>query len=123
MANLEKFGVFVVKQSKRRVNVNNCAIEIELDGQLFYTRYDDNSVEHIFIEACPRAVETIINRQNFNRNYDLIIEQSEIVIRDAFNAFLNYKMMQRCIVKEELDDEYGSHNWFRKKFGKNRDQI
>ena len=122
MANLEKFGVFVVKQSNRRVNVNNCAIEIELDGQLFYTRYDDNSVEHIFIEAYPKAVETIINRQNFNRNYDLIIEQSEIIIRDAFNAFLNFKMMQRCI-KDDIEDEKRSLNWFFNRFGKNRDQI
>ena len=122
MANLEKFGVFVVKQSNRRVNVNNCAIEIELDGQLFYTRYDDNSVEHIFIEACPRAVETIINRENFNENYNLIVQQSEHIIRDSFNAFLNYKMMQRCI-KDDIEDEKWSLNWFFNRFGKNRDQI
>src|SRR3989338_11485955 len=122
MANLEKFGVFVVKQSKRRVNVNNCAIEIELEGRLFYARYDYNSVEHIFIEAYPKAVETIINRQNFNRNYDLIIEQSEIIIRDAFNAFLNFKMMQRCI-KDDIEDEKWSLNWFFNRFGKNRDKI
>ena len=122
MANLEKFGVFVVKQSKRRVNVNNCAIEIELEGRLFYTRYDDNSVEHIFIEACPRAVETIINRENFNENYNLIVQQSEHIIRDSFNAFLNFKMMQRCI-KDDIEDEKRSLNWFFNRFGKNRDQI
>ena len=122
MANLEKFGVFVVKQSKRRVNVNNCAIEIELEGRLFYARYDDNSVEHIFIEACPRAVETIINRENFNENYNLIVQQSEHIIRDSFNAFLNFKMMQRCI-KDDIEDEKWSLNWFFNRFGKNRDQI
>ena len=122
MANLEKFGVFVVKQSNRRVNVNNCAIEIELEGRLFYTRYDDNSVEHIFIEACPRAVETIINRENFNENYNLIVQQSEHIIRDSFNAFLNFKMMQRCI-KDDIEDEKRSLNWFFNRFGKNRDQI
>jgi len=88
MANLEKFGVFVVKQSKRLVNIGHCIVAIELEGRLFYTRYDDNSVEHIFIEACPRAVETIINRENFNENYNLIVQQSEHIIRDSFNAFL-----------------------------------
>ena len=122
MANLEKMGVFIIKSSKRLVNIGHCIIAIELDGQFFYTRYDDNSVEHIFIEACLKAVETIINRQNFNRNYDLIIEQSEIIIRDAFNAFLNFKMMQRCI-KDDIEDEKWSLNWFFNRFGKNRDQI
>ena len=122
MANLEKMGVFIIKSSKRLVNIGHCIIAIELEGRLFYTRYADNSVEHIFIEACPMAVETIINRQNFNRNYDLIIEQSEIVIRDAFNAFLNFKMMQRCI-KDDIEDEKWSLNWFFNRFGKNRDQI
>ena len=122
MANLEKMGVFIIKSSKRLVNIGHCIIAIELEGRLFYTRYDDNSVEHIFIEACPMAVETIINRQNFNRNYDLIIEQSEIIIRDAFNAFLNFKMMQRCI-KDDIEDEKWSLSWFFNRFGKNRDQI
>ena len=122
MANLEKFGVFVVKQSKRLVNIGHCIVAIELEGRLFYTRYDDNSVEHIFIEACPRAVETIINRENFNENYNLIVQQSEHIIRDSFNAFLNFKMMQRCI-KDDIEDEKWSLNWFFNRFGKNRDQI
>ena len=122
MANLEKFGVFVVKQSKRLVNIGHCIVAIELEGRLFYTRYDDNSVEHIFIEACPRAVETIINRENFNENYNLIVQQSEHIIRDSFNAFLNFKMMQRCI-KDDIEDEKRSLNWFFNRFGKNRDQI
>lgn len=123
MANLEKMGVFTMKQYRRSINIEYYRIEFDLEGRVFYALNDDNSVERIFIEVCPKAVETFINRQNFNRNYNLIIEQSECILREAFNAHLNYKMMQRCIAKEELDDEYGLQNWLRKRFGKNRDQI
>lgn len=123
MGNLEKIGVFTMKQNRRWVNIEYYRVEFDLEGRVFYARNDDNSVERIFVEVCPKAVETIINRQNFNQNYNLIVQQSEIIICDAFNAFLNYKMMQRCIIKKELDNEYGLQNWYRKKFGKNRDQT